>query len=118
MLFINGVMANSPGAQTLSEPLDNGSTTPALRATEHIGGNDRTVQFLPDLAAKRNFGPVTVPADHYFFLGDNRDNSADSRFIGFVPRKLLIGRAHHILVSAAIKDNWVPRLERLGQRLQ
>lgn len=118
MLFINGVMADYSGVQTFSEPLDNGLTTPALRATEHIGGNDRTVQFLPDVAAKRSFGPVAVPPGHYFFLGDNRDNSADSRFIGFVPRKLLIGRAHHILVSAAIKDNWLPRLERLGQRLQ
>ena len=118
MLLINGVMADYSGVQTISEPMDNGSTTPALRATEHIGGNDRTVQFLPDVAARRSFGPVTVPPDHYFFLGDNRDNSADSRFIGFVPRKLLIGRAHHILVSAAIKDNWLPRLERLARRLQ
>jgi len=65
-----------------------------------------------------NFGPVTVPAGSYFMLGDNRDDSADSRCIGFVPRRMLIGRAHHVLVSADILDDWLPRLPRFGHRLE
>jgi signal peptidase I len=40
-----------------------------------------------------NFGPVTVPPDSYFMMGDNRDFSADSRFWGFLPRKLIKGKA-------------------------
>jgi len=40
-----------------------------------------------------NFGPVTVPSDSYFMMGDNRDYSADSRFWGFLPRKLIKGKA-------------------------
>lgn len=40
-----------------------------------------------------NFGPVVVPEDHYFFLGDNRDESFDSRYWGPVPRHYLKGRA-------------------------
>lgn len=40
-----------------------------------------------------SFGPVTVPADHYFTLGDNRDESADSREWGFVPRRNIQGKA-------------------------
>jgi len=117
-LFINGVAAEYRDAQTVAEPTDFGGSIPATRATERIEGQERSVQFLPRVAARRNFGPVVVPQASYFVLGDNRDNSADSRYIGFVPRRLLIGRAHHILVSANIKGNWLPRVERLGERIE
>ena len=40
-----------------------------------------------------NYGPVTVPARDFFVLGDNRNNSEDSRFFGYVPRGNIIGKA-------------------------
>jgi signal peptidase I len=50
--------------------------------------------FLPDSLRRRdNFGPFAVPPDHYFCLGDNRDNSNDSRFWGPVPASYVKGRA-------------------------
>jgi signal peptidase I len=88
-----------------------------LHLTERLGNQQRTIQWIPDLSQASSFGPVAVPAGQYLMLGDNRDNSADSRYIGFVPRKALIARAERILVSADILDNWMPRAERFGKSL-
>jgi signal peptidase I len=73
---------------------------------------------LPDGSEEDSFGPIVLPAGRYLMLGDNRDDSADSRYFGLVPRELLIGRAVAIVVSANIKGNWAPRLERFGERLR
>jgi signal peptidase I len=118
VLLINGKASTNANVEQGPEPVGEGQMTTAIRATERLPERDHAVQFLPQLAARRDFGPVTVPEGNYFFLGDNRDNSADSRFIGFVPRHLLIGPAHHILVSADILGNWKPRFERLGASIQ
>ncbi len=48
---------------------------------------------------RRAYGPVTVPAGHYFMMGDNRDNSQDSRYWGFLPRDYMKGRAAFIYWS-------------------
>ena len=49
--------------------------------------------------SEQNYGPVVVPPDHYFMMGDNRDNSSDSRYWGFVPRENIIGKAAVIYFS-------------------
>ena len=113
VLHVNGVPVHYSQAATVEESV-RGASTQALRATEHLGGRDHGVQFLPAQQAMRSFGPITVPPDEYFMLGDNRDDSADSRYIGFVPRRVLIGRAHHVLVSADMGGTWMPRLARFG----
>ena len=112
VLVINGQRADYADVLTLDEPIGNGLQVQALRATEALAGNARAVQMFPALGSAANFGPLTVPAGHYFMMGDSRDNSVDSRFYGPVPRHLLIGRAGRILVSADTLGNWMPRLER------
>ncbi|HJV70680.1 signal peptidase I [Ideonella sp.] len=118
VLLVNGEAAQYTDLAPATEAMGDGVELPAIRATERIAGSRRTVQFLPPTAARRSFGPLRLGADEYFMLGDNRDNSEDSRFIGPVRRKLLIGRAHHILVSADILGGWAPRFERVAAPIQ
>lgn len=65
----------------------------------------------------RNFASITIPKDSYFVMGDNRDNSRDSRYFGFVQRKLIVGKAKGIIVSFDIKDKHQPRLKRFFTKL-
>ena len=66
-------------------------------------GKKHKVQFYEDFPfSKRDFGPVVVPPNHYFVMGDNRDNSEDSRYWGFVPRENIVGKAFVIYFSGDV----------------
>jgi signal peptidase I len=56
---------------------------------------------VTDFDVRRQYGPVTVPAGHYFMMGDNRDNSQDSRYWGFLPREYVKGKALFVYFSFA-----------------
>ena len=66
-----------------------------------------------------NFGPIVVPEDSYFVMGDNRDQSLDSRFWGFVKRNKVEGRAFIIYWSVDSTASWLQwiRWNRIGKMI-
>ena len=89
-----------------------------LYLSENLGGRPHAVMLLPGHATVRSFGPVGVPSGEYLVLGDSRDNSKDSRFIGFVPRDSIVGRAHHVLYSLDAEHWYRPRGDRTLAKLR
>ncbi len=72
-----------------------------------------TIAIQPDIASPMaSFPEVVVPEGQYLVLGDNRDNSADSRYYGFIPRDEIIGRSSKIVLSLNYDNYYLPRGER------
>lgn len=90
----------------------------SLFADEQLGSIRHKVMFKPREDLHSTFHPTTVPPGQYLMLGDNRDNSADSRFFGFVPRDRILGKAERVLVSLDQDNFYQPRFERFTQPLQ
>ncbi len=84
--------------------------------TETLDGHPYTVYTDPD-RTPHDFERVTVPPHHVYVLGDNRDNSSDSRIWGFVPEGNLKGPAKLIWYSSGGPDGAI-RMERLGKRVR
>jgi len=96
-VYVNGVALNEPYAH-LMEPA---SADGAPKVDD----------------VREEYGPVNVPADQYFMMGDNRDNSEDSRYWGFLPKSYVKGNAEFLYFSVDDQASLVSgaRWERLGK---
>ncbi|MBP2486735.1 MULTISPECIES: signal peptidase I [Rhizobium] len=101
VLYVNGkpVPKVADGSFTSDYKLDPGADVPVFRETLDNGKTYDTLDQSP-VSRGDNTREFIVPEGHYFMMGDNRDNSLDSRFdVGFVPAENLVGRASVIFFS-------------------
>jgi signal peptidase I len=86
-VYVNGVPLAEPYARHVDDRGDSEHPDMDWQSNHLIAAPAR--EYHP---TRDNWGPLVVPEGHYFVLGDNRDNSEDSRYWGFVPREQIRGR--------------------------
>ena len=107
-LFING----EPVPQQLLGVYSDRGHAVVERHSEQLGGVEHDIFLRSNYPVRE--GSWTVPADKYFVMGDNRDNSNDSRVWGFVPDENLVGKAFLIWMSWDA-DRWGVEWDRIGE---
>ncbi|BFM13707.1 signal peptidase I [Simiduia litorea] len=107
-LFING---KKIALQFANETEQTRIYQEALTTQPHL------IQLAPRSSPLASFTAVQVPTDSFLALGDNRDNSADSRVIGFVPRHEIIGRTRQVVLSFDYQNYYLPRQDRFLKTL-
>jgi signal peptidase I len=114
-LFVNGMAVPVAPITVPTQDEEQGMT---FITEEDLLGHLHKVMFTPQIQAVRTFPIIRVPAGRYFVMGDNRDNSNDSRYIGFIDRERIIGKATAVAFSLDRAHHWTPRFDRFFKGLE
>lgn len=107
VLFINGEKLTYQASDTPHYKEENSSII-----IENLLGIEHKIKINPQGSRLSSFSAVKVPENQYLAMGDNRDNSADSRVIGFIPREEIVGKTNSVVISLNYNNYYLPRSER------
>lgn len=112
-IFLNGKpLSYTTLDKKFLQPLTESDQKRYRFAQEQLMGKSHPLMILGGNPPGSSFDPVEVPAGKYLVLGDNRDNSADSRYIGFIDRNAIVGRATSVIASWNHDHFYIPRKDR------
>lgn len=117
-LLINGEPVTYDLVQRdLVEELPGGQHVRAAIAMERLPGRPHPITLTTGLASPSTFRELVVPEGQYLVMGDNRDQSADSRSFGFVKESSIYGRSSYVALSFDPENLYAPRLDRWFTRM-
>jgi signal peptidase I len=112
-LYINGAQISQTFLQKTTDQDDDGDSGDVVEKQENLLGVKHSI-YQNTNRPNDDFQDIVVPEGMYFAMGDNRDDSADSRYWGFVPEKNIVGKANMVWMSWDSPDHTV-RWNRIGK---
>ncbi len=110
VLLVNGVAAEyDPLDENVVKQIDAAERRQSIFAEEKLGSVEHAVMGNPANQTIRTFPTISLKPDQYFVMGDNRDNSFDSRYFGPVDRHLIVGKAVGVAFSLDHSRYFLPR---------
>lgn len=116
VFYVNGQEATQKYQDTLPFLHESGNEIDANKLQENLLGVSHEIYQFPSRPAE-NFNDLTVPEGMYFMIGDNRDDSDDSRYWGFVSENYIVGKPLYVLFSWE-KQDFTIRWKRSGLQVQ
>jgi signal peptidase I len=108
-LIINGKKRDYKNVQSNIDSLDR---------IESLNNHNHVIRVANIPSRLSWFDEITIPNNYYLAMGDNRDNSADSRVIGLIARHEILGKTKRVIVSLDYDNYYLPRKDRVLMPLE